>query len=64
MNRAVELLAQKTREDPGRRPRVRPRNPCAIWANTPEAGGRSMSMEGRYGPYVKWDKVNATLRRT
>ncbi|MEM1076572.1 MAG: topoisomerase C-terminal repeat-containing protein, partial [Pseudomonadota bacterium] len=27
----------------------------------PDAGGALNLMEGKYGPYVKWDKVNATL---
>ena len=28
---------------------------------TPEGGGPVNVMEGRYGPYVKWEKVNATI---
>ncbi|NNK79097.1 MAG: DNA topoisomerase I, partial [Litoreibacter sp.] len=27
----------------------------------PESGGPVNVMDGRYGPYVKWEKVNATL---
>ena len=27
----------------------------------PEKGGALNVMEGRYGPYVKWEKVNATI---
>ena len=27
----------------------------------PESGGPVNIMDGRYGPYVKWEKVNATL---
>jgi DNA topoisomerase-1 len=27
----------------------------------PENGGPIQILEGRYGPYIKWDKVNATL---
>ena len=56
MNRAVELLAQKSQRG---RPRRRPRR-CASSASTPTAA-RSRVYEGRYGPYVKWEKVNATL---
>ena len=27
----------------------------------PEEGGAVNVMDGRYGPYVKWNKINATL---
>jgi len=27
----------------------------------PENGGPVNVMDGRYGPYVKWDKINATI---
>jgi DNA topoisomerase-1 len=27
----------------------------------PDRGGPVNVMEGRYGPYVKWEKVNATI---
>jgi DNA topoisomerase-1 len=27
----------------------------------PQSGGNVSIMEGKYGPYVKWEKVNATL---
>ena len=27
----------------------------------PENGGAVNVMDGRYGPYVKWEKINATL---
>ncbi|MBZ0122419.1 MAG: hypothetical protein K8F31_00840, partial [Roseovarius sp.] len=27
----------------------------------PDKGGAVNVMDGRYGPYVKWEKVNATL---
>jgi DNA topoisomerase-1 len=27
----------------------------------PDRGGAVAIMDGKYGPYVKWEKVNATL---
>ncbi len=56
MNRAVEVLAQKS---------SRGRNtsapaPLRELGEHPD-GGPVQVMEGRYGPYVKWGKVNATL---
>ncbi len=29
--------------------------------NTPMAAVPSNVMEGRYGPYIKWEKINATM---
>ncbi|MEL6235621.1 MAG: DNA topoisomerase, partial [Pseudomonadota bacterium] len=55
MNRAVELLAQKVS-----RGRPEPAKPLKELGEHPE-GGPVAVMPGRYGPYVKWDKVNATL---
>ncbi|MEM8823735.1 MAG: topoisomerase C-terminal repeat-containing protein, partial [Pseudomonadota bacterium] len=59
MNRAVEVLADK---------RANPRGAGRQAAKAlrelgdhPEQGGAMAVMEGRYGPYVKWEKVNATL---
>jgi DNA topoisomerase-1 len=57
MNRAVELLAEK-RANPGRGRQAA--KALKDLGEHPE-GGRIAVMEGRYGPYVKWDKVNATL---
>ncbi|MEB3421827.1 type I DNA topoisomerase [Salipiger marinus] len=58
MNRAVELLAAK-RANPGGRSRAAAK-PLREMGDHPE-GGPIAVMEGRYGPYVKWEKVNATL---
>jgi DNA topoisomerase-1 len=59
MNRAVEVLAEK---------RANPRGGGRQAAKAlrelgehPEHGGAMNVMEGRFGPYVKWEKVNATL---
>ena len=59
MNRAVELLAQKAAARPGRGART-PTEPLRTLGDHP-SGGAITVMPGRYGPYVKWDKVNATL---
>jgi DNA topoisomerase-1 len=58
MNRAVEVLAQKAASRGGGRTAVAPLKELG---EHPEKGGAINVMEGRYGPYVKWDKVNATL---
>ncbi|MFP7570323.1 type I DNA topoisomerase [Marivita sp. S2033] len=59
MNRAVEILAEK-RANPGRG-RGAAAKPLKELGEHPESGGMIAVMEGRYGPYVKWEKVNATL---
>jgi len=59
MNRAVEVLAQKlATRGAGRGAAVKPLRELG---EHPESGGPVNVMEGRYGPYVKWDKVNATI---
>ena len=60
MNRAVEILAEK-RANPGRRGGGTAAKPLKELGEHPESGGPVNVMEGRYGPYVKWEKVNATL---
>ncbi|MGV6812037.1 MAG: type I DNA topoisomerase [Brevirhabdus sp.] len=59
MNRAVELLAEKAAK--GGRGRGATAKPIKELGEHPESGGPVNVMEGRYGPYVKWEKVNATL---
>lgn len=58
MNRAVEVLAQKAARGPGRS--STPAGPLKVLGDHPD-GGEVQVMPGRYGPYVKWGKVNATL---
>lgn len=58
MNHAVELLAEK-RANPGRG-RGAAAKALREMGDHPD-GGKMSIMEGRYGPYVKWEKVNATL---
>ncbi|WP_101067429.1 type I DNA topoisomerase [Roseovarius salinarum] len=60
MNRAVELLAEK-RANPGRGGRGAAAKPLRELGEHPESGGPVNVMDGKYGPYVKWDKINATL---
>ena len=57
LNRAVDLLAQKKANGASRRGR-----PGALreLGSHPD-GGPVQVMSGRYGPYVKWGKVNATI---
>jgi DNA topoisomerase I len=56
MNRAVELIAQKAARGGGRAAA----KPLRELGEHPE-GGVVAVYAGRYGPYVKWEKVNATL---
>ncbi|SOC02084.1 type I DNA topoisomerase [Rhodobacter maris] len=58
MNRAVEVLAQKLARGPGRGGASA--QPLKELGEHPD-GGPVQVMPGRYGPYVKWGKVNATL---
>jgi DNA topoisomerase I len=55
MNRAVEVLAQKASR--GRSAAA----PLRELGEHPGKGGPVVVMNGRYGPYVKWDRINATL---
>jgi len=57
MNRAVEVLAQKASRGRGA---SSPAAPLRVLGEHPD-GGEIQVMPGRYGPYVKWGKVNATL---
>jgi DNA topoisomerase-1 len=57
MNRAVEVLAAKQT-----RGRAAAAAPLRELGDHP-GGGAIQVMNGRYGPYVKWEKVNATLPR-
>ena len=55
INRAVDLLAKKKT-----RPARASASALKVLGDHPE-GGKVQVMSGRYGPYVKWEKVNATL---
>ncbi|KFE35624.1 type I DNA topoisomerase [Thioclava atlantica] len=56
MNRAVEVIAQKAAKG-GRGAAAKP---IKELGEHPD-GGPIQVMPGRYGPYVKWGKINATL---
>ena len=58
MNRAVEVLAQKAASRGGR---GAAQKPLRELGEHPAEGGPVNVMDGRYGPYVKWQKINATL---
>ncbi|MGQ0565908.1 MAG: topoisomerase C-terminal repeat-containing protein, partial [Gemmobacter sp.] len=57
MNRAIEVLAQKAARGPGR---TAVAGPLRELGEHPD-GGIVQVMPGKYGPYVKWASVNATL---
>jgi DNA topoisomerase-1 len=58
LNRAVSLIAEKKAKGPGGRS-----TPAALkdLGEHPDGGGKITVRDGRYGPYVNWGKVNATL---
>ena len=58
MNHAVQLLAEKVASR-GNRGGVA--KTLKSLGDHPDEGGPIDIMEGKYGPYVKWEKVNATL---
>ena len=57
MNRAVQLLAEKVASRGGR---GRAAKVLKSLGDHPDGGAVDI-VEGKYGPYVKWEKVNATL---
>ncbi len=61
MNRAVQLLAEKLASRGGRGAAAKPLRELG---EHPEAGGAVNVMKGKYGPYVKWEKINATIPDT
>jgi DNA topoisomerase-1 len=58
MNRAVQLLAEKIAS---RGARGKAAVPIREMGEHPEAGGPVNIYDGKYGPYVKWEKINATI---
>jgi DNA topoisomerase-1 len=57
MNRAVEVLAQKASRGGRGTVAAQPLRDLGVHPD----GGIVQVMPGKYGPYVKWAKVNATL---
>ncbi|MCI4660503.1 MAG: type I DNA topoisomerase [Neomegalonema sp.] len=62
LNRAVVLLAEK-REKGGGRTRTAAK-PLKVLGDHPEEGGPIELYSGRYGPYVKHGKINATIPKS
>ncbi len=61
LNRAVDLIAEKI-ANPGKgRGRAAAKPPLKELGDHPKDGGEMKVLEGRFGPYVKWGKVNATI---
>ncbi|MBS1300827.1 type I DNA topoisomerase [Loktanella sp. SALINAS62] len=61
MNRAVQLLAEKVASRGGR---GKAATPIRELGDHPEAGGAINIYDGKYGAYVKWEKINATIPDT
>ena len=61
MNHAVQLLAEKVASRGGR---GRAAKPIRELGDHPDEGGPVAIYDGKYGPYVKWEKVNATIPET
>ncbi|WP_146344437.1 type I DNA topoisomerase [Falsiphaeobacter marinintestinus] len=59
MNRAVEIIAAKPK-----RGKAAAATPLRELGEHPDEGGPVNVMKGKYGPYVKWGKINATLPDT
>ncbi|MEO1536604.1 MAG: type I DNA topoisomerase [Pseudomonadota bacterium] len=57
MNRAVQLIDEK-KASRGRRGQAKTLKELG---EHPDRGGLVAIMDGKYGPYVKWEKINATL---
>jgi DNA topoisomerase-1 len=60
LNRAVTVIAEKKSKFANGRGRA---TPAALkeLGDHPDGGGKITVRDGRYGPYVNWGKVNATL---
>ena len=61
MNHAVQLLAEKVAS---RGNRGKAAVPIHELGEHPDAGGPVNIFDGKYGPYVKWEKINATIPDT
>ena len=58
MNRAVQLLAEKIAS---RSSRSASATALHELGEHPTEGGPVSVMKGKYGPYIKWEKINATI---
>lgn len=59
LNRAVTLIAEKIANPKAGRGRTA--KPLKELGEHPQKSGAINVMSGRYGPYVKWGKINATI---
>jgi DNA topoisomerase-1 len=58
-NRAVTVIAEGNAGGQGRAARTS--TPIKVLGEHPELGGKIEVLSGRFGPYIKFDKVNATI---
>jgi len=61
MNRAVEELARKAASAGGRGAARAAAKPLKELGEHPSEGGTISVFDGRYGPYIKHEKINVTL---
>ncbi|MCC7250388.1 type I DNA topoisomerase [Hyphomicrobium sp.] len=61
LNRAVTLLAEKRAGKSGRFGRAAVKTVLKDLGEHPGGGGKIQVLDGKYGPYVSWNKVNATV---
>jgi DNA topoisomerase-1 len=61
LNRAVTLLAEKRAGKGGRFGRAAVKTVLKDLGEHPGGGGKIQVLDGKYGPYVSWNKVNATV---
>ena len=57
MNRAVDLIAEAAKKKGGKASAT----PLKVIGNHPEEGDEIAVFSGRYGPYIKYKKLNVTL---
>jgi DNA topoisomerase-1 len=61
VNRAVTLLAEKRAGKANRFGRAAVKTVLKDLGEHPGGGGKIQVLDGKYGPYVSWNKVNATV---
>ena len=61
-NRAVTVIAEGNARGQGRAARTS--TPIKVVGEHPELGGKIEVLSGRFGPYIKFGKVNATIPKT
>ncbi len=62
LNRAVALIADAAAEGKGKAARTSA--PIKVLGEHPEHGGKVEVLSGRFGPYIKFGKVNATVPKS